>query len=68
MMSEMVDRIARVIESEDDRISLFTAERLAIAVIAAMREPTSKMLKAAQATNNDYTPDKWAAMIDAALK
>jgi hypothetical protein len=29
------------------------------------RDPTSEMLHAAQATNNQYTPDKWKAMIAA---
>lgn len=75
-MSDMVDRIARVL-SEDDPdcvLSIETGQHMARIVLEAMREPTVEMLIAAQEEwmcvraaeeRGDFI---WRAMIDAALE
>ena len=37
-------------------------------LVIVPKEPTDAMMKAAQATNNSYTLDKWRAMLAAAPK
>lgn len=82
--SGMVERVARVIW--DARISVgggpplcpeaAWCRKTARSVIAAMREPTDAMVKAAEATETDYAigeghascKEHWRAMIDGALK
>ena len=66
-MTEMVERVARAIAShvgyaDDDWFKYGPAAR---AAIAAMREPTEEMLKAAYA--KAFDKEIWQAMIDAAL-
>jgi hypothetical protein len=58
-VSEMIDRVAKAIEAAAyDGLEPGLAKELAVAVIAAMREPTKAMPAA----------DLWRRMIDEALK
>ncbi len=79
-MSEMVERVAKVLASRNSDAKWTWYLNDARAVIEAMREPTEAMCKA-QGTNNLGSPDNvsgyldcwsaddvWRAMIDAALK
>lgn len=78
-MSEMVERVARVIDEcltarvergEPDPVwRLTTAEEVARAAIAAMREPTPAMFEVAKPLMDSWSSNTawWQAMIDAAL-
>lgn len=73
-MSEMIERVAKAIELRDTTDSLAMAR----AAIAAMREPTDKMMIAAETVEpqlecflaKEQSPSYivWQAMIDEALK
>lgn len=67
-MSEMVDRVERVIFQ--GRLEGEPCSAIACAVIKAMREPTSKMVVAVLQTSARDVPAErmWQAMIDEALK
>jgi hypothetical protein len=69
-MSEMVDRVARIIGDSDPFFESY--HRIAVRVIEAMREPTEQMLRKSTAippTMDDVVSlAKWQAMIDEALK
>ncbi len=77
-MSEMVERVAKVISTELDRLERrrgyhLTAESFARLVIAAMREPTKAMDDAGFEIARDCydaapADQIWEAMIDEALK
>jgi hypothetical protein len=66
-MSEMVDRIASAIV--DAGYNPATARPIAKIAIAAMREPTNRMLDSgADQLECDGEKECWQAMIDEALK
>ena len=72
-MTDMIERVALAIK-EKDRESLFTihhARVYAKAAIAAMREPTEKMIDAGSKEQRNILSKPiegiWTAMIDAAL-
>ena len=79
-MSEMIERVAAALTQEFEPYRVFDegeAERLARAAIAAMREPTVGVARAAndafpdapgETTCSALGSDLWRAMIDAALK
>lgn len=66
-MTDMVERVARALESAFERegrsFNAGQAETLACAAIEAMREPTEVMKEA----NGGRDPFTWELMIDAAL-
>lgn len=83
-MSEMIERVAKAIESarfaqmHDEALGLNNLD-IARAAIEVMREPTKgtvetvyetchKVKGATDDSNVDFLPDAWRAMIDAALK
>lgn len=73
-MTEMVERVARAMQSSDAlivRFSPWVARELAKAAIAAMREPTAEMTRAFDAAcdENGHCLARygWRVMIDAAL-
>lgn len=76
-MSEMVERVARVIVDswqqdngwdKQPEYGKELARRCARAAIAAMRRPTSAMCEAPSDVNYDDAYQTWQAMIDAALE
>jgi len=75
-MTEMVERVATALFAADGGTDWDSVHakarapwiRMAEVAIAAMREPTQVMLKAANDVGIDQGPrDYWPAMIDAAL-
>lgn len=74
-MSEMIKRVAKVIEAEleEESPKFIWAERIARVAIEAMREPTLEILDAVYGqqgeTNGSDEPARrlWQAMISAAL-
>jgi len=72
-MSEMVERVAREIETEcagimGRRISTERARIFAKVIIEAMRTPTFTMCKSQELATPGEADFIWCAMIDAALK
>lgn len=79
-MNAAFDRVAKAIDEELFKIQelgtgrgIITSDRLAGAIIAALREPTPEMVDAGRKTlplglDSDDMAKKWRAMIDAALK
>jgi hypothetical protein len=80
-MSEMVEKVAKAIKAEDfqseNLLTNTDCQRLARAAIAAMREPTEKMVEAVYAAAEGLgcvmyetpSPEQaWPTMIDAALE
>lgn len=71
-MSEMIERVAKAIMSEESPDSLDQYSAMARAAIEAMREPSRAMVEAMSKTvgeNRDPAPTAaaWYAMIDVAL-
>lgn len=75
-MSEMVERVAKAIEAEVDKLNDVRNiqgfyEEIARAAIAAMREPTDGMVETAFSLLPDRDPwpiAVWRAMIDESLR
>lgn len=73
-MSEMIERVARAIMSEENPDSLDQYSAMARAAIEAMREPTDEMKNCSEEVHWGYSchvcgglKEGWQAMIDAAL-
>jgi hypothetical protein len=82
-MDSMIERVARAIEGEIDKVELVSASpevirqirarRIALAAIAAMRDPTDLVAEAVWAETGDpcwkeNAIEAWQAGIDAALQ
>ena len=68
-MTDMIERVAQAIFAKDPE-SLFTIHQARVyarAAIAAMREPTKKMIEAGF-WEGSASPNNYRAMIDAALE
>lgn len=74
----MVEKVVLALQAELDRLGIFLSDegeiqtedpmpKLARAAIAAMREPTREMWRAAADENGYVTGAAWQSMIDAAL-
>lgn len=66
MTNTMIERVAKALEKNLEGKEFSSFEDAARAAIEAMREPTPKMIEAAQSTADPYC-ESWPVMIDAAL-
>lgn len=66
----MIEKVSRAIARSCGRDDWQNCVPVALAVVAAMREPTTEMLEAAMPDCPDwgYLPEDWKAMMDHVMK